>query len=452
MWTGSKKLLREKDGFNMPVMILMPALSPTMEMGTLAKWYIKEGQNVLAGDILADIETDKATIEFEAIEDGKITSLLVSEGTKNIPVNQAIAELTTEDDEYLAKNKNIKAIESSDLENTKKTVETFTSISEMPSQANKSKISLDTNRISISPLAKKLASNHKIDTSNIQGSGPYGRIIKRDITKQLDYGQGLDPAASISSSQDENLKPYQKNVIVNLKDIYHDREHKLIALSGVRKIVANRLTDSKKTIPHFYLRRSIELDKLLELRLELNETFQNSDTRISINDCIIKAVAKSLQDHPKCNTIWATDHLMQLKCSDISVAVAIEDGLITPIIRDAEKKSIAEISIEMKEKAIRAKEKKLLPEEYTGGSCSISNLGMMGIENFDAVINPPQASILAVGSAVKRPLIAKNGDIYVGHTMSITLSADHRVIDGAVGAAFVASITEYLSNPLRLML
>ena len=433
-------------------MILMPALSPTMEMGTLSKWYIKEGQNVLAGDILADIETDKATMEFEAIEDGKITSLLVSEGTTNIPVNQAIAELTTEDDTHLEKNKNIKAIKPSNQGNTKKTVGIFSSISELPSEDNKTKISLGTNRIRISPLAKNLASHHKIDTSNILGSGPHGRIVKKDITKQFNYGQGSDVPHSTSSSHDESLKLPHKILVNNLKEIYHDREHKPIALSAVRKIVANRLTESKKTIPHFYLRQSIKLDNLIEIRLKLNEEFQNSSTRISINDFIIKAVAKSLQDNPKCNTIWANDHLMQLKSSDISVAVAIEDGLITPVIRDAEKKNLAEISLEMKEKAVRAKEKKLLPEEYTGGSCSISNLGMMGIESFDAVINPPQASILAVGSSVKRPLIAKNGDIYIGHTMSITLSADHRVIDGAVGAAFVASITEYLSNPLRLML
>ena len=433
-------------------MILMPALSPTMEMGTLSKWYIKEGQNVLAGDILADIETDKATMEFEAIEDGKITSLLVSEGTTDIPVNQAIAELSTEDDEHLEKNQNIKAIKPSDQDNTKKTVGTFSSISELPSEVNKSKISLSTNRTRISPLAKNLALHHKIDTSKILGSGPHGRIIKKDITKQLNYGQGSDAPHSTSNSHDESLKPQHKNLVNNLKETYHDREHEPIALSAIRKIVANRLTESKKTIPHFYLRQSIKLDNLLEIRRKLNEEYQRSSTRISINDFIIKAVAKSLQDNPKCNTIWANDHIIQLKSSDISVAVAIEDGLITPVIRDAEKKNLAEISLEMKEKAIRAKEKKLLPEEYTGGSCSISNLGMMGIESFDAVINPPQASILAVGSAVKRPLIAENGDIYIGHTMSITLSADHRVIDGAVGANFVASITEYLSNPLRLML
>jgi pyruvate dehydrogenase E2 component (dihydrolipoamide acetyltransferase) len=391
-------------------------------------------------------------MEFEAIEDGKITSLLVSEGTTNIPVNQAIAELTTEDDAHLEKNQNIKANKPSNQESTKKPVRTFSSISEMPSEVNKSKISLGTNRIRISPLAKKLASHHNIDTSNILGSGPHGRIVKKDITKQFNYGQGSDATHSTISSDDESLKLQHKNSANNLKEIYHDREHKPIALSAVRKIVANRLTDSKKNIPHFYLRQSIKLDNLLEIRLKLNEEFQNSSTRISINDFIIKAVAKSLQDNPKCNTIWANDHLMQLKSSDISVAVAIEDGLITPVIRDAEKKNLAEISLEMKEKARRAKEKKLMPEEYTGGSCSISNLGMMGIESFDAVINPPQASILAVGSSVKKPLIAKNGDIYVGHTMSISLSADHRVIDGAVGATFVASITEYLSNPLRLML
>ena len=430
----------------MPVTILMPALSPTMEVGTLAKWYVKEGESVLAGDILADIETDKATMEFEAIEDGRITNLLVAEGTQDIPVNQAIAELTLDENDepagverkpyYLPTKKHI---------DDKTVYETRTPSSK--EQVDTLEISEATKRIKISPLARRIAENNEIDVRNIVGSGPHGRIIKRDIPQK----QSDEPNSTKEGSY-ESAEPKNTNIVQNIMDIYKDREHKVIQLSGVRKIIASRLSEAKRTIPHFYLRRSIQLDKLINIRGDINQSVLNTATKFSINDFIIKAVAKSLQDNPKCNAIWGGDHILQLNSSDVAVAVAIDGGLITPVIRDAEKKTLEEISNEMKEKSKRAKEKKLRPEEYNGGSSSISNLGMMGIENFDAVINPPQASILAVGSALKKPLVNDTGEMYVGHAMSVTLSADHRVIDGAEGAAFIATIVEYLSNPLRLIL
>ena len=437
----------------MPVMILMPALSPTMEMGTLTKWYVKEGQTVSAGDVLADIETDKATMEFEAVEDGKITRLLVSEGTSDILVNQEIAEINLEDEEEILKtNLSTIAIKTVNEKDIKTLISPENVTPSVKSQITKSENIETKNRPRISPLAKRIAAKHELDLTKITGSGPYGRVIKKDVLQHIDSLLKLDPSGATENNEQKISEPPENNTKPILTDIYKDREHTLLPLSGIRKIVSNRLSESKSTIPHFYLRRSIYLDKLIKLRFELNDSFTNSSTKFSINDFIIKAVAKSLQDNPKCNAIWANDHIIQLKSSDVSVAVAIEDGLITPVIRDAEKKNLQEISVEMKEKAGKARAKKLLPSEYTGGSCSISNLGMMGIENFDAVINPPQASILAVGSAIKKPLVNNDGEIFVGSLMSITLSADHRVIDGAVGAVFVASIVDYLSNPLRLII
>ena len=437
----------------MPVMILMPALSPTMEMGTLAKWYVTAGDSVIAGDILADIETDKATMEFEAIEDGKVTNLLVAEGTANIPVNQAIAELTLSDEDVSPKRElSLTGPDIVSQTNIEGTSLPENLISAIKSQVSKSQSTKSINRVKISPLAKQLALKQDVNISSIQGSGPHGRIIKKDVVQYLNQEKESTLSNTTSDDHYKTLAPKDGKTAATLENTFHDRDHSLIQLSGVRKIIANRLSEAKRTIPHFYLRKSIHLDKLLNLRSELNDSFQDSTTKFSINDFIIKAVAKSLQDNPKCNAIWGEDYIMQLKSSDISVAVALEDGLITPIIRDAEKKTLQEISIEMKEKAKKAKAKKLLPEEYTGGSCSISNLGMMGIETFDAVINPPQASILAVGTAVKKPLVGTDGEIRVGHAMSMTLSADHRVIDGAVGAAFISCIVEYLSNPLKLMI
>jgi pyruvate dehydrogenase E2 component (dihydrolipoamide acetyltransferase) len=423
-----------------------------METGTLAKWSVKAGDFIKAGDILADIETDKATMEFESIEDGKIIKLLVEEGTTNIPVNQAIAELALDDEDIVMKPEHdLKESNLTGQNDLKKTKKHKTSMHDAKVAGDRSQIKSNQGRIKISPLAKRIASNHKIDISNIQGSGPHGRVIKKDVLRELGVEEKITLTNQKINVQDDVSETKYKDFSPRIKDLYSDREYSISPLTGIRKIVSNRLSESKRTIPHFYLRRTIKMDKLLTVRSELNQSFQNSASKFSINDFIIKAVAKSLQDNPFCNVIWDTDQILQLKSSDISVAVAIEGGLITPIVRDAEKKSLQEISQEMKEKVKRAKAKQLQPEEYSGGSCSISNLGMMGVENFDAVINPPQASILAVGSTVQTPLISDKGEMYVGSSMSVTLSADHRVIDGAVGAGFLASIIEYLSNPLKLL-
>ena len=432
----------------MPSNILMPALSPTMEVGSLAKWYVKEGDNVSAGDILAEIETDKATMEFETVDDGKITKIFVPAGTRDIPVNSKIAEITLEDDNDIPAKKIPEVLDKKMVENESiisKSIPT-NKINEIGSNESKTHV-----RIKISPLAKRIALNNNIDISNILGSGPNGRIIKTDILNFV--GSDNDTETDVQRKEKEteyhlNSQSHNSESLVNL---LKDRQHKLIPITGLRKIVAERLTEAKKTIPHFYLRRSIQIDKLLNLRAELNESFENKEIKFSINDFVIKAAAISLQDNPRCNAIWGGEDIVQLESSDISVAVAISDGLITPIIWDADKKNLQEISQEMKEKAKKAKERKLLPEDYTGGSFSISNLGMLGVENFDAVINPPQASILAVGSSVRKPVIDSLGNINAGNVMSVTLSADHRIIDGAVGAIFLNSITEYLSNPLKIL-
>ena len=435
----------------MPINILMPALSPTMESGTLSKWYVKEGDKISAGEILAEIETDKATMEFEAIEDGHITKILVSEGSQNIPINSVIAEITLEDE---AVNTDLNQLTA--MKPMEQTAPIFNNnVSHKTLGTDQSK-PLSQHRIKISPLAKKIASNHNISFENIKGSGPHGRIIKKDLMQVLDVKNLNNEESLITEGNQEQNNELRNRTnptdVTTINDIFLGREYEVVPISGVRKIIASRLTEAKRTIPHFYLRRSIEIDRLVKLRAELNESFLDKETKFTINDFIIKAAAKSLQDNPKCNSIWGESKLIQLKNSDIAVAVAIDDGLLTPIIRDAEKKSLQDISIEMKEKAHRAKIKKLLPEEYTGGSFSISNLGMMGVENFDAVINPPQASILAVGAIIQKPVVGSAGDIYVGQVLSVTLSADHRVIDGAVGALFLGSIADYLSNPLKLLI
>ena len=437
----------------MPINILMPALSPTMETGNLVKWHVKEGDTISSGELLADIETDKATMELESVEDGQITKIIVPEGTKDIAVNATIAEITVEDNEIVSIPKITEPIE---IETTKNNLSKPKQIPTPKSNDLGSNKSNTKTRIIISPVAKKIASYNDININNIIGSGPHGRIIKKDIMSLINSKNELHESSFVTEKTgNAEIKSFiasNKKNSESILNIFSDRQYELIPTNGMRKIVAERLSEAKRLIPHFYLRRSIQIDKLLNLRAELNDTFENKKMKLSINDFIIKASAKSLQDNPKCNAIWANENIVQLKSSDVSVAVAIDDGLITPVIRDAEKKSLQEISSEMKEKARKAKEKKLLPEQYTGGSFSISNLGMMGVENFDAVINPPQASILAVGSAIKKPIINSSGEISVGQVMSVTLSADHRVIDGAVGALFINSIVEYLSKPLKLLI
>jgi pyruvate dehydrogenase E2 component (dihydrolipoamide acetyltransferase) len=420
--------------------ILMPALSPTMEEGTLAKWLVKEGDTVQSGDLLAEIETDKATMEFEAVDEGVIGKLLVAEGTEGVSVNTPIAVLL-EDGESAddAAAKSAPKAEDAKPEQPK-AVEPLTEKPKATSGPAPTDASGD--RIFASPLARRIAADKKIDLADVKGSGPHGRIVKSDVEGLTAAPKAQATAApAIAKSADSDT----------VKAMYADREFEEVSLNGMRKTIAQRLTEAKQSIPHFYLRRDIKIDRLLSLRSELNAGLEKSGVKLSVNDFVIKACAKALQDVPNSNAVWAGDRILKLKPSDVAVAVAVEDGLFTPVIRDSDRKTLSEISSEMKELAGKARDKKLAPHEYQGGSFAISNLGMFGVDNFDAVINPPHGSILAVGAGKKRPVVADDGGTAAATVMSVTLSVDHRVIDGALGAEFLNAIVGYLENPLTIL-
>ena len=421
----------------------MPALSPTMEEGTLAKWLVKEGDKVQSGDLIAEIETDKATMEFEAVDEGIIGKLLVSEGSEGVKVNSPIAIILDDGEE-------LKVSETADL-----VVETEQTKPEAATEELKeihppsiSTVQPPSTRVLATPLARRLAREKGIDLESVSGSGPHGRIIKTDI---------LDIKVSNLDTKKGNLaNPVLTNNIQqvfgsSITNLYADREYKEIPLNSMRKIVAARLTEAKQNIPHFYLRKEIKIDELLQVRSRINTHLIEKNNKFSINDFIIKSCALALQSVPTANAIWAEDKILQLKPSDIAVAVSVDDGLFTPVIRDADTKSLSNISKEMKELAEKARSKKLLPNEYQGGSFSISNLGMYGIDNFDAVINPPHGAILAVGTSLKKPLVNDDNSISVANMMSLTLSVDHRVIDGALGAELLQSITKYLEDPVLML-
>ncbi len=419
----------------MAIQILMPALSPTMEEGTLAKWLVKEGDSVQSGDLLAEIETDKATMEFEAADEGIIGKILVAEGTEGVAVNAPIAVLL-EDGEDASAMENI-----TDAAPAPKVAEIAEDKATTTPPATTAAPAKSGDRVFATPLARRIAADKGIDIANVTGSGPHGRVIKSDLEATPAKAAAPAPAkTAIASSATSD----------SVKAMYQDRAYEEIPLNGMRKIIAARLTEAKQTIPHFYLRRSIHLDRLMEARKEMNAALEADGIKLSINDFIIKACAKALQDVPDCNAVWAEDRILKLEPSDVAVAVAIEGGLFTPVLRDSDKKSISELSKEMKDLAGRARDKKLAPHEYQGGSFAISNLGMMGIENFDAVINPPHGSILAVGAGMKKPVIADDGSVKTATVMSVTLSVDHRVIDGALGAQFLARVALYLENPLAM--
>tara|TARA_B000000477_G_scaffold30254_1_gene26090 strand:+ start:642 stop:1922 length:1281 start_codon:yes stop_codon:yes gene_type:complete len=421
----------------MTIDILMPALSPTMEVGTLAKWMVKKGDIIKAGDLLAEIETDKAIMEFEAVDEGTILELSVKEGQTDIKVNSIIAKITSETSETLKNNKKSQeplAEVKSDVDNLKIREKLISNIEQINNVENKK------NRIFATPLAKRIAKEKNIDLSKINGSGPRGRIIKADIDN-LSNTNG-----SIQFKTDEtNL--LEKSIGQKVLENYAGKEYTKIEIDSMRKTIISRLTAAKQTIPHYYLRRDIKVDSLLSLRSQMNEGLRKSEIKITINDFIIKACAIALQDVPECNVIWGGDKILKFKASDIAVAVAIDGGLITPVLFDLEKKGLIDISIEMKSLAERARNKQLKPNEYQGGSFSISSLGMMGVKNFDAVINPPHGSILAVGAVQKQPYFTKEGAISSQDIISVTLSADHRMIDGAIGAKFLEKISYNIENP-----
>ena len=425
----------------MALEILMPALSPTMEEGTLAKWLVAEGDRVQSGDLLAEIETDKATMEFEAVDEGVIGKLLVAEGTANVKVNSAIAILLEEGD---AADATVSPAQSAAAA-APLTHEANAVDAPAATAAPAAAISNDGTRIFASPLARRIAADQGLDLAKITGSGPKGRIVKADVS-------GAPAPASVSAPPPMAAAPAASlPSSASVEALYQGRSYKTVPLDGMRRVIADRLTEAKQTIPHFYLRRDIQLDTLLKLRSEVNAGLEARGVKLSVNDFIIKACAMALQSVPAANAVWAGDRVLQMEASDISVAVAIEGGLFTPVLRDADSKSLSKLAVEMKDLAARARSRKLAPHEYQGGSFSISNLGMMGIDNFDAVINPPQGAILAVGAGKKRPVVSDDGTLSVATVMSVTMSVDHRVIDGALGAELLDAIVNNLEHPLSML-
>ena len=436
----------------MPTQILMPALSPTMEEGTLAKWLVKEGDSVASGDILAEIETDKATMEFEAVDEGTVGKIIVAEGTEGVKVNEPIAVLLG-DGESAADIADAPAPAAAQAANgaaapapaPAPSTGSPDSVSRAPVGAAASGA-----RVFASPLARRIASQKGLDLSAIKGSGPHGRIVKADVENAK---PGAAPAAAASAPAPKAEAPKALPQSASAEAVakqYDGRAFKEVKLDGMRKTIAARLTEAKQTIPHFYLRREITLDALMAFRKDLNAQLEPRGVKLSVNDFIIKAVALALQTHPACNAVWAGDRTFEFERSDVAVAVAIEGGLFTPVLKDADQKSLSQLSTEMKDLAKRARDRKLAPHEYVGGSTAISNLGMFGIENFDAVINPPHASILAVGAGMPKPVI-KDGQVVTETRMSVTLSVDHRVIDGALGAQFLEAIKANLEAPMAML-
>jgi pyruvate dehydrogenase E2 component (dihydrolipoamide acetyltransferase) len=433
--------------------ILMPALSPTMEEGTLAKWLVKEGDVVKSGQIMAEIETDKATMEFEAVDEGTVGKILIAEGTAGVKVNTPIAVLLDEGEDASAMAAAPKAAAPAAAPAA---AAPAAAAAAAPAPAPAAAPAAGGARVFASPLARRIAKEKGLDLTAVKGSGPHGRIVRADVEGA--QAGAAKPAAAPVAEAPKAAAPAPASASMptgmaaeTVMKMYADRPYEEVPLDGMRRTIAARLTEAKQTIPHFYLRREVRLDALMAFRETLNKQLEGRGVKLSVNDFIIKACAMALQAVPNANAVWAGDRMLRLKPSDVAVAVAVEGGLFTPVLRDADKKSLSALSAEMKDLAGRAKTKKLAPHEYQGGSFAISNLGMMGIENFDAVINPPHGSILAVGAGIKKPVVLGDGTIGVATVMSMTLSVDHRVIDGALGAEFLKAVIEALENPMVML-
>ncbi len=430
----------------MPINVLMPALSPTMTEGNLAKWHKKEGDIVKAGDVIAEIETDKATMEVEAVDEGRIGKILIPEGTQAVKVNEPIAILLEE-----GESDNALSASSAPAPTASKSPEAKVAPSPAPlAVAGTAVLPVSASekkgdRVFASPLAKRIASQKGIDLSSLKGTGPHGRIVKADL-EATSSGQGAKaPTPAQNTAIPKSAGPDAKK----LADLL-GMEYTEIPNSNIRKTIANRLLESKQTIPHFYLSVDCQLDNLLLARKQLNDMGRDK-YKLSVNDFIIKAVANALAAYPAANVAWTDAALLQFKHADVSVAVATPNGLITPIIKKAETKGLKQISEEMKDLAKRARDGKLKPEEFQGGTFSISNLGMFGVTTFQAIINPPQACILAVGAGVERPYVSGK-DIKIGTFMTCTLSVDHRAVDGAVGAEYLQVLKGFIESPASMLL
>ncbi len=424
----------------MPIELKMPALSPTMEEGTLAKWLVKEGDTVKSGDLLAEIETDKATMEFEAVDEGIISKILIAEGSDGVKVGTPIALMSGEGEAVDAPAPKADATPAPKKEEPKPDpAPPAKGGGETPPAAPQSAPApkADTgDRIKASPLARRLAEAQGIDLASLTGSGPGGRIVRADLGEGAG-GVKSAPAAAAPAAKAAPVEP-------------GDIPHEIVKLSNMRKTIARRLTESKQQVPHIYLTVDIQLDRLLKLRSEINAGLAGRGIKLSVNDMLIKALAVALIEVPECNVSFAGDTLIKYSRADISVAVSITGGLITPIVSGADEKSLSKISTEMHDLAARAKEGKLQPAEYQGGTASLSNMGMYGIKQFEAVINPPQAMIMAIGAGEKRPYVIDDS-LQIATIMSATGSFDHRAIDGADGARLMKVFKALVENPLTMV-
>ncbi|HEX2763988.1 MAG TPA: pyruvate dehydrogenase complex dihydrolipoamide acetyltransferase [Allosphingosinicella sp.] len=427
----------------MPIELKMPALSPTMEEGTLAKWLVKEGDSVAAGDLLAEIETDKATMEFEAVDEGTIAKILVPEGTDEVKVGTVIALIAEEGEDAgaaaSAPTKEPVAKDGGETGAGQPAAAAAAAPPPAPSAAPQPKADTG-DRVKASPLARRLAEQRGVDLGSLTGSGPGGRIVKADIDGAS--GKSAAPAAAAAPAFSAPAPPPSYSV--------PEIPHEVAKLSNMRKTIARRLTESKQNVPHIYLTVDIRLDALLKLRAELNASLEPRGVKLSVNDLLIKALAAALIEVPECNVQYTGTELITFKRADISVAVSIPNGLITPVIAEADTKPVSRIATEMKDLAARAREGKLKPEEYQGGTASLSNMGMYGISVFSAVINPPQGMIMAIGAGEKKPWVV-DGALQVATMMTATGSFDHRAIDGADGARLMQAFKRLVEQPLGML-
>ncbi len=446
----------------MPINILMPALSPTMEKGNLAKWLKKEGDKVKSGDVIAEIETDKATMEVEAVDEGTIAKIVVPEGTQDVAVNDVIAVLAGDGEDVKAAGAGAASAppKAAEAPAPKPAAAAAPAAAPAPKPAAPASAPAPQAaapapqangqaRIFSSPLARRLAKDAGIELARINGSGPHGRIVARDV-EGAKSGKGLKaPAAAPSGALAPSMSDQQ------IRALFEEGSYEVVPHDGMRRTIAQRLTASVQTVPHFYLTMDCDIGKLLDAREEINAAAPKDKEKkplykLSVNDFVIKAMAIALQRIPNTNVSWTEGGMLKHKHSDIGVAVAMPGGLITPIIRKAETKTLSTISGEMKDFAARARARKLKPEEYQGGTTAVSNLGMYGIKDFTAVINPPHATILAVGASEERPVV-RSGKIEIAHIMSVTLSCDHRAVDGALGAELIGEFKRLIENPVMMM-
>ncbi|MGH6763807.1 MAG: pyruvate dehydrogenase complex dihydrolipoamide acetyltransferase [Phyllobacterium sp.] len=438
----------------MPINITMPALSPTMEEGNLAKWLVKEGDKVAPGDVIAEIETDKATMEVEAVDEGTVAKLVIPAGTQGVKVNALIAVLAAEGEDAAAAAAAPSAVAEALKAEAKAEVPAPVATPAAPAASSALPVATG-DRVFSSPLARRIAKDAGIDIRKISGTGPRGRVVQKDVESAIAGGGGVKLGAVEAASSAPAVKPMSEDAVMKL---FEEGSYELIPHDGMRKTIAKRLLEAKTTIPHFYLTIDCELDALLALRAQINRSSPMRKTekgdvpayKLSVNDMIIKAMALALRDVPEANVSWTDANMLKHKHADVGVAVSIPGGLITPIIRKADLKALSAISNEMKDLAKRARDRKLKPEEYQGGTTAVSNLGMFGVKDFAAIVNPPHATILAVGAGEERAVV-KNGEITVATVMSVTLSTDHRAVDGALAAELASAFKRHIENPLGML-